>query len=395
MFHPRLDLGRRAQHWAWYWQIRNIADLSEGKLERVFAGTGQGGGRRRSFYRVRTLGSSPQDERGFMNRAPIYKLVHDSPVAWIFEPAKSTFLSPFWEVVCKRDMAAARRDEVISILMHRLGLVRTPTRVADGLRLLIRDEELLRQLGVGIPTPGNLTLLADTGHPDVLALLCALYLERLSVRDLQAALRLAEAIEICAVTFEASLQWPIENHGLLIRLVSDRILRNRWLTERDYREQLGADQPASASRSEAGRRREVRAFVDWYLSPDRGDAAAERDGWPYPSNTAWHWLATNEGQLQSWVQQLHRYIDARRVGNLSSDRSEVIARVEVDIAHLRSDVVNRVQDLAKQSGADWQARLPGLFPSTGHVHEAIESAVRANAFERFVQERLSGSSAAE
>jgi hypothetical protein len=388
MFHPRLDLGRRVQHWAWYWQIRNCAGLSETRLELVFAGSSKARGRKRSFYRVRTLGSCPTDERGFMNRTSIFKAIHASPVADQFQFAKDTFESLVWEVVCTRELTAARRDEITAVLMRKIGLVRTPARHADGLRLLVKDEQLLREVGVGLPAQENLDLLAETGHADVLALLCTLYLERISVRDLPAAMRLAEAVELCAQTFEASLQWPIEHYGLLVRLVSDRILRDRWLTERDYREQLGTQAPTRASRSEAGRRKEVRAFVEWYLTPGRGAPDAERDGFPRPSNPAWQWLVDNEARLLDWISQLHRHVRERRFGFVFQQGRPMVEREEARIVQLCTEVATQLRELATAAGDDWQQQLPSLFPKLDRIQHEVELGNRAAAFERFVADRL-------
>lgn len=278
---PPLDPVARARHWVWYSQVKDISGLSDDDLDRLFAGSKKGAPRPRAFHRVRSLGSSPKDSRGHQKTQTIYDAVHRGPHAADFELAKRTFESPLWELLANRWLPDGRIDTIIVGLVNAMGWTRIHAGEISTVRQIAGDDTV-RSLGMETSARDTLAVISDSGSPDALALLCALYRQCVSQRELVWAVELHNAVGLCMARFHNKIRQPQWLGTLVHQLLIDRVLHDRWLCEADFRAEVHAHVPRPRRVTEGERRKEVAEFVIWYTSRSRKAGRVEDFGLPVP-----------------------------------------------------------------------------------------------------------------
>lgn len=309
---PKLDIACRARNWLWYWLVKCISQQSDDELDDLFAGVAAEGKRPRTFYRYRGLGSSPQDTRGYLkNGLSVFDNVHaqTNPEQERYEYARVVHLSQLWELLTDRTVAISRCREIACTLVTELGLTRIDKEETALLMGLVEEPQLLTQLGHTRPDKEALQHFEGTNDIRAIALLAALYKVALANHELPRAMALKDAAERVAVNFIVQWRPPEFLQSLLMRLLADRIFGNFWLNEDDWHEEIGerAESPGRKG-SESTRRREIHAFVCWYVSPLRkaGRPTPEDHGLPIETTPALQWTRDNREMLEAWHWAAHR-----------------------------------------------------------------------------------------
>ena len=327
---PPLDIAVRCRNWLWYWIVKELSGLSDGKLDKQFAGAAGVGDRPRTFYRYRTFGSSPADIRGYRkNGLSVYCAVHGEGHAGylLYEHARLAFESALWELIAKPGISVARCREIVGVLVSRRGLTRIAQEEAEVLEGLIDDPNLLVRLGLARNAEQMIEPLLDQIDLDLIALLGALYKIALATGELQRALVLQSALERAATLFAEMWRVPLFLQALFGHMLGDRLFRNAWLTEQDWVQETGALLDRASNRrsvSDAQRRREVRAFVTWYISPKR--KAGRRDpydsGLPMAATPALLWSRRYADALKVWQLTVQDHIDKAEVIEIEDEGLE-------------------------------------------------------------------------
>ncbi|MBS0219030.1 MAG: hypothetical protein JSR63_12765 [Proteobacteria bacterium] len=322
---PPLDIAVRLRNWLWYCLIKSLSGLSDDALDQAFAGSVGGGKRPRTFYRFRTLGSSPTDKRGYRkNGLSVYVAIHGekNPERSSYEEARRAFESELWELLSEPKLSVARCREIVKTLMARRGLTRIDRDEVDVLKGLIDDPKVLIRLGLALPDEDMLEPFKLEADIDLIALLGALFKIALANVDLKRALVLQEAVEHAAARFLARWRAPEFLRDLLLHVLADRLFRNVWLDEQDWAIETGHKRVRSAEPStDAQRRREVQDFVAWYISPGR------RAGRRHPED---YGLPLIETPALKWTRQ---YRDALRAWRLAVQEHEIKARTIEERIH--------------------------------------------------------------
>ena len=356
---PKLDIAFRAQNWFWYWLVKCASQLSDDDLDDLFAGSAGAGKRPRTFYRYRGLGSSPKDMRGYLkNRQSVYDRVHGetNEDRKRFQEAERVHNSELWELLTVRTVTISRCREISRTIIATLGLTRIEKDEAKLLTELVNDSQALIEFGHTRPDEDALKHFEDANDISVIALLASLYKVALANHELTRAMALKDAAERVAINFIVRWRPPEFLQSLLFRLLADRIFGNFWLTEDDWlAETEGPRNKAKRSGSEATRRREVHAFVNWYISSMRkaGRPEPEDFGLPILSTPALQWTRENREALEAWHWATYRHqckIGVFEDSPLEEDR-ELAALLDAESHEMRASATNLLLGLlAPDSG---------------------------------------------
>lgn len=301
---PPLDLAYRARNWLWYWLVKCASDLSDDDLDRLFGSAGLGK-RPRTFYRFRTLGSSPTDRRGYRKSGvSVFDTLHgeSNPNRARYEIARRSFSSELWELLTQRELPVARLEAIVESILIKRGLTRIRQAEISLLRDVVDDPLVLVGLGHTRSDAAALAPFDDDVGLEVVTLLGCLYRLSISGHQLERAVALRDATERLVVLFTATWQAPEFLASLLLRLVRDRILGSTWVTEMDWRKSNPVEDRRKKQRnSEAKRRQEIHALVHWYaFSPrDAGHGLPENAGLPIPLTPALQWTRERADTLEA------------------------------------------------------------------------------------------------
>ena len=352
---PPLDIAVRLRNWLWYCLIKTLSGLSDDALDQEFAGSEGGGKRSRTFYRYRGLGSSPTDKRGYRKKGlSVYVAVHGetNPERSRYEEAQRTFTSELWELLSHPKLSVARCRQIVNTLIARRGLTRIDRDEAGVLRGLIDDPKLLVRLGLALPDEDMLEPFRLEADIDLIALLGALFKIALANVDLKRALVLQEAAEHAALRFLARWRVPEALRNLLSHVLADRLFRNVWLTEQDWATETGYQRVRSAEPcTDAQRRREVHAFVAWYISPGRkaGRQHPEDYGLPLTEPPALRWTRQYKDALKAWRLAVQEYeikartIEERMLGNIGELERQALREVRALKEAIGNHLMNQVR----------------------------------------------------
>jgi hypothetical protein len=251
---PQLDLAVRLRNWGWYWMVRAESQLSDDALDARYVQV-QNIERPRLFFRIRSVGSSPDELRGYHSRRSIYELVHEDDE---FPEARQWFESPIWRFLSDRSLGPSDFSEFIQSQLRRRGLFRAaPADIFPGRAVLGKDEPAF-EAGPSAHYRSMLRLLAADGDINSLAFLSALYREAHDAFESDMVTMLEEVLEGALERFVENLLLPSRYKRCFSQLVVDRILRNRWIRE--------ADMPTTADYLAMPRPKQIREFLSWYVS---------------------------------------------------------------------------------------------------------------------------------
>lgn len=292
------DLAYRARNWFWYWQVRQVSQLSNQQLdEKAFGDVG----RKRHFERIQHAASSP-DSVALFDGLTLVELVDgwtmpgtggDRPLA----TATSAFRSHLWDFLTRRDIAPREYTDFIQSVVAERGWHRIHGRDLGLYRRFLGPAEPAGGSSGGDVYSAMLHRLANDASPDSLAVLIALFREAMHAVRLQEALLIKSAIGAATVWMCSQLQMPEIVTRLLDRLIEDRVLSNLWVTEADWRAQTA--HRAGNAKNSRDRLWEFRDWVHWYIEDcpklvDAGYCASPI----VPSSPRIDWLESNRGALE-------------------------------------------------------------------------------------------------
>lgn len=249
----------------------------------------------RTFYRIKTLGTSPMETRSYLKKTSIFEAVHELTGSLAFEEihgltppppyAEACYLlvSPLWEILTHRNISVARLNAIIESLL----------RVYNGERFMAwqlgeleRNKDSsgkILQESLGVTDDDLLEPFRNADDVDSLALLIALYKVALSEVELALALLLQEAILDVVTKFTRKWSFEPELEDLIMQLVMDRGLQNIWLTEEDWVKNTGTVLLTNSNKkvTDSQRKAEIASFIHWYIRrPVNLSLSDERVGLP-------------------------------------------------------------------------------------------------------------------
>lgn len=254
---PQLDLAIRLRNWGWYSMIKAESKLSDDALDARYV-PGRGTERPRMFFRIRAGGSSPSELMGYHKGKTIFESVHEGGE---FQQARSWFESGIWQLLSKPDFSATERAELIQSMLRKWGLYRaSPAEIHVG-KAVLGDDEPLFETGLTEAYQKAMRYIAVSGSAPAIALLCALYREAHDEFETQIAAALEKGINDAVHAYLKEIPIQKAFKRCFEVLISERILRNRWITESDM----------PPSNQKATRPQEIRQFFHWYISSGRND----------------------------------------------------------------------------------------------------------------------------
>lgn len=315
---PRQDIAHRTRNWIWYWMIRQESGLSDEALDNLYAKAKDNPAvSLGAFSRIRGMGSSPCDSRGFRKSQPVFEAVHcdANRKAGRFERARLAFDSPFWELLSTRDMPLTRLQLIIAELSQARGLTRIRPSETFDIYAVVPDRQLLANAGLVNDDQRALSEILRVMDLDTTAILAALYHEALRTMQHQRALMLRDYIGVPLAVFLSTFEPPDPMFALMLHLLTDRILCDFWVTEHDWFE--ATSRVPSKSTSETARQREINDFVEWYVGGKRNARTDATPGLSLPmvESPALSWLRGNREEIQSLRNEIELQGDSSSSGH--------------------------------------------------------------------------------
>ena len=295
---PTQDLAYRARNWFWYWMIRQISGLSNESLDRRCFDPLK---RPRHFERLQASAADPSvrtlvDDKTLLAVVDAWDAPEDGRPG-PFACATQAFESKLWEFLATRDSPAAVYTDYIQHYAEQRGWMRAANRDFGLYAMFLGTDEPAIAHGVETAYSAMLHRLVNEMTPDATAVLVALFREAIHQVELENAIAIRKALR-------ASIFWMGENLGiprhvtqLVDRLVSDRILSNRWLTEADWRTQTNT--PVKPGIAAGARIREFRAWVSWYTQRTHAQGGTGFGCFPIvPKSVRTEWLESHRDFLE-------------------------------------------------------------------------------------------------
>lgn len=301
---PRTDIAFRARNWIWYSLVRSESLLSDDDLDRAFVQlTDKDLKRPRTFARIWGMGSAPTDTRGYRKKSSVYAAVHseENRRNGDFEHARRAFESPVWELLTDRDVSQNRIQEIIWTITDARGLTRVAPHEIDDLSAIVQDPSLLKSIGLSLDDKDCLTDVYLPQDLDAVAVLAALYREALTEHNLSRASHLQFSISSVCMNFLAAWRPPDFLINLMLRLIDDRICGNIWIDEHVWSTAAGVELVnMSKGGTESKRKREIHAFVKWYLSDRSGLPKLSQLSLPKSPSPALKWARKHREALAAY-----------------------------------------------------------------------------------------------
>lgn len=260
---PTQDLAHRARNWFWYWRVRQISGLTNEQLDHKCFGAH---GRRRHFERLEDSASDP-DDMPLVDGKTLLALVD----AWDrpedggpgpYAGATRDFGSKLWSFLASRDLAPSVYTDFIQQYAAERGWIRAHDRDYGLYAMFLGADEPAIEHGVETAYSAMLHRLVNEATPDTTAVLVALFREAMHQVELEYAIAIRKALTVSIMWMGEALGIPQNITQLIRRLVSDRVLSNRWITEADWRAQTNT--PVTPKLATRARIREFNAWVRWY-----------------------------------------------------------------------------------------------------------------------------------
>jgi len=273
---PPLDLAYRARNWFWYWRVRQISGLSNDRLDAKCFGDSN---RRRSFDRLQETASSP-DTVPVVDGKKLLQVVDDwrdvgrgSAIA--YRQATRDFRSELWDILGSRDYGPAEYTTLINTYAANRGWTRIANSDTALYRAMLGRDEPAVEEGVSTAYSAMLHKIANDATPQSIAVLAALYRETVHQGSLDLAISVQHALRAAVPWMCDRLGMDAHTSMLIQKLIKDRVIANRWITEEDWKKTLPAS--PSPDRSTRSRAKDFQAYVDWYVHRS-GDLNREEFG---------------------------------------------------------------------------------------------------------------------
>lgn len=290
---PRKDIAFRAGNWCWYWLIKALTGKSDKELDKAFIDALPGDSDHpKTMYRIRGWGTSPTEKRGFRKARTIFEVAHELPGLLDFDGvhalpsapryAEACYLlvSPLWEILTTRGITLVRLKAIIESLLRIKRLRRFACWQIGVLERTKVEPDVTLQQALGVGDDDLLRSFRQADDIDSLALLLALYKEAVMEFELALALNIHGVVLDVVTNFTKKWRFPEQMGNLLMQLVMDRGLHSIWLTEEDWSKETGTALLKSTTQrkvSEASRRNELIAFVDWIVRRPLNKSLAFQD----------------------------------------------------------------------------------------------------------------------
>lgn len=318
---PTIDLAYRARNWFWYWQVRKVSGLSNDQLDRKCFGEM---GRRRHFEQIQASASAP-NEVALVNGQTLLTLVDSLDRPSISEPgpyevATQAFHSQLWFFLATRDLPPSVYTEFIQQYAENRGWLRISNRDRYLYAEFLGTDEPAIESGVSTAYSAMLHKLVNDRSPDSIAVLIALFKEAMNRVDLEQASTIRVAIRASIAWMGECLELKGDSLSLLGRLVNDRILRNRWISEADWRRATNTTRKTTISSRQ--RIRDFQSWVAWYTGQNRVLDENIHGLYPLvPRSERIDWLETNRNHISAALEQVN-YLRTMRSQFIESESLE-------------------------------------------------------------------------
>lgn len=333
---PTIDLAYRARNWFWYWRVRAISGLSNERLDvKAFGNEG----RRRHFERIQASASAP-DEMALVDGVNLLSIVEgwDKPedgTPGPFAGATEDFHSVLWDFLAKRDQEPAVFSDYIQAFAQKRGWMRVVGADRSLFATFLGCDEPAIEPGISMAYSAMLHQFANEATPDAIAALIALFREAMSRVQLEQAMAIRLALRCGIRTMCADLEIAEDASQLIWQLAMDRILADRWITQRDWRLATGTlDTSGQTSRE---RVRDFQAWVSWYTQRPADFEQADLGQLPLvPRSARTDWVEANHDRLmwllleawrlrhQGWIWMDSIDPERRRAAKESLDKADLL-----------------------------------------------------------------------
>lgn len=302
---PTQDLAFRARNWFWYWMVRKISGLSNAGLDGKCFGSH---GRRRHFERLEASASNP-DQMPLVNGMTLLELVD----AWDrpedggrgpFARATDAFRSNLWSFLATRDQPPAVYTDFIQQYAEARGWLRISYRDYALYSMFLGTEEPAIEHGVETAYSAMLHKIVSESSPDAVAVLIALFREALNNVQLENAIAIQKVVRRSIALMGEELGIPAQVTKLIMKLTSDRVLSNRWITEDDWRSLTNT--PVTPKLDTRGRIGEFKAWVTWYTNKSKVVNGDIYGGFPLvPRSLRTDWLEEHRDFLEHVLTEVY------------------------------------------------------------------------------------------
>ncbi len=258
---PKLDFAVRVRNWIWYWLVKNELALSDDELDARFVHI-NADVRPRLFFRIRSMGSSPDAVHGYRSRKSLFSIVHEKEPERLVV-AKKVFESELWDLLQRPQRTLEEYSELIHTIVARRGWFRATYHDLDFADWVLGDDEPFFETGIGKAHQAMFRHLAAC-QPDIeaLTLLAAMFREAHAALELDIAIVFKRTLGLATKLFGSNAGLPLGITRMLNALVSDRVLYNRIFAEDSYEHLV--DPSPRYKRSNRTRASQVKNFADNY-----------------------------------------------------------------------------------------------------------------------------------
>ena len=260
---PLTDLAVRMRNWFWYWSLRSqLPELGDSALDDRFIRPFRplNAESPKYFERMRRAAWPPDEIPHGWNGHSLLEIVEaDGSCPDLLREYKS----PLWTMLSSKDIEPIWFTNQIDELLLRRGRPRE-FHVQSSMYGSSIEEEIFSP--VSSPQDRYLKevdLLKQETSLEGLFLLCAMFREAWLSFNLNALVPLANAAVDAAIRLCNQRSIPAVPKMLLRRLLLDRVLANRWVTQDEWMRLKAIH--ADSRRSFAKRVSELEAFVHWYV----------------------------------------------------------------------------------------------------------------------------------
>ncbi len=332
---PELDIAIRIRNWLWYSEIKAATQLSDDRLDQRFVHIqlkqGHDPIRQRVFYEIKSMGSSPDELRGYRIKKSIFEKVHENGQ---FADIKFNFELPLWRYLSDPTVSTDEYRSYLKQEIERLGLFRLDTRDAEVARIAMGRDEPAVQYGVNRVFSAMVHHFAN--QPNLLHSICvltALFKEAYAEYELELAQAISEIIMMLSRQAAMSTLLPTRMKYLLDKLIQDRILKNIWVREYDFAKYR--------TDSSATRKRHLQDFIDWYNDPKCPPRNILQSGYPIVAKT----------NRTEWFVENRELIRKIRAPFSNIQHPKVDDPIHEDAKRM-GELLNRVFSLEKQTGLE-------------------------------------------
>ena len=170
--------------------------------------------------------------------------------------------------------------------------------------MFLGTEEPAIEHGVETAYSAMLHKIVSESSPDAVAVLIALFREALNNVQLENAIAIQKVVRRSIALMGEELGIPAQVTKLIMKLTSDRVLSNRWITEDDWRSLTNT--PVTPKLDTRGRIGEFKAWVTWYTNQSKVVNGDIYGGFPLvPRSLRTDWLEEHRDFLEHVLTEVY------------------------------------------------------------------------------------------